>query len=258
MKILSVANHKGGVGKTATVRALGDVLAGSGVRVLMVDVDPQASLTTSCGLSEVEPNLSDVIGGAMPGKVALSKIIRVVSDGLDLAPSDLAMAAAELGLNNRYGREQVLKKALASVDHRYDLVLIDCPPSLSLLVVNALAASDSVLIPCQPMPVDVAGVKLFLDTIDVIRDNLNPELTILGILPTFFDGRLTAHQGAIAAMTKANWPVLPFRVGRSVRVGESAALGESIVTFEPGNPQTAAYQKLGEYIKTWLTRKKAG
>jgi chromosome partitioning protein len=258
LKVLSCANHKGGVGKTATVRALGDVLAGMGVRVLMVDIDPQASLTTSCGLSEAEPNLSDVIGGAQPGKLPLSKVIRVVKPGLELAPSNLAMAAAEMGLNNRFGREQVLKKALTTLAGQYDLVLIDCPPSLSLLVVNALAASDSVLIPCQPMPVDVAGVKLFLDTIDAIRSDLNPDLTILGILPTFFDGRLTAHQGAISAMTRAGWPVLPFRVGRSVRVGESAAVGESVVTYEPGNPQALVYAELGGFIKLWLQGKKAG
>ena len=256
MKVLSIANHKGGIGKTATSRALGDVLSIAGLRMLLVDIDPQSSLTTSCGLAEVEPNLSDVLGGAQPGRLPLSKIIVTVKDNLDLAPSNLAMAGVELGINSRLNREHILTKALETVSGRYDLAIIDCPPSLSLLVVNALAASDSVLIPCQPMPVDVAALKLFLQTVDVIRDDVNPDLTILGILPTFYDSRLTAHQGAINAMTAAGWPVLPIKIGRSVRVGESAALGESIITFEPDNPQAANYKELGEYIKLWLTVEK--
>jgi chromosome partitioning protein len=257
VRILSIANHKGGTGKTATTRALGDVLAAAGLHVLMIDCDPQASLTTSCGLGEgVTPSLADVIGGAQTGKMPLAKVIQGISANLDLAPSNLAMAAAELGLNARMGREQVLQKALANVANNYDLALIDCAPSLGLLVVNALVASDAVLIPCQPMPVDVAGVKLFLDTVEVIRDNLNPRLSILGILPTFYDQRLNAHQGAIEAMGRAGWPVLPVRIGRSVRVGESAALGESIMTFEPGNPQAAAYNELGDLVKLWLKKTK--
>jgi chromosome partitioning protein len=141
------------------------------------------------------------------------------------------------------------------VASKYDIVLIDCPPSLSLLVINALMVAQAVMIPTQPMPVDVAGVKLFLDTVEVIRDD-NPQLSIFGILPTFFDGRLNAHQGAIEAMTKAGWPVLPVCIGRSVRVGESAALGESIITFEPDNPQAAAYRGLGGLVKLWLEKKK--
>lgn len=256
MKVLSIANHKGGTGKTATTRALGDVLAAAGVRVLLVDVDPQSSLTLSCGLAgDVEPNLTDVIGGAQPGKLPITKIIRHISNNLDLAPANLSLAAAELGINQRFGREQILTKALAGLKG-YDLVLIDCAPSLGLLVVNALVASNAVLIPTQPMPVDVAGVKMFLDTVDVIRDNLNPGLSIMGILPTFYDARLNAHQGAIEAMERARWAVLPVKVGRSVRVGESAALGESIITFEPDNPQAGAYQELGRLVKLWLEKAK--
>lgn len=256
MQVLAIANHKGGTGKTATTRALGDVLSHDGLRTLMVDLDPQSSLTMSCGMGQIEPNLTDVLGGAQPGKLPLAKVIRSVSTNLDLAPSNLSMAAVELGLHARLtGRERVLEKALVPVASKYDIVLIDCPPSLSLLVINALMVAQAVMIPTQPMPVDVAGVKLFLDTVEVIRDD-NPQLSIFGILPTFFDGRLNAHQGAIEAMTKAGWPVLPVCIGRSVRVGESAALGESIITFEPDNPQAAAYRGLGGLVKLWLEKKK--
>lgn len=254
MKVLAIANHKGGTGKTATARALGDVLSAAGVRVLMVDVDPQGSLSTSCGFSEVDPNLADVMGDSNPGGLGIKKVIRSVNDGLALAPSSLSMAAVELGLINRYSREHILERALSEVQTDYDLVLIDCPPSLSLLVVNALTASNAVLIPCQPMPVDMAGVKLFLQTIEAIRRDLNPQLSIFGILPTFYDARLVTHNGAIESMQKADWPVLPVRVGRSVRVGESAALGESIITFEPDNPQATAYLELGKLVKRWLAK----
>lgn len=256
MRILAIANHKGGTGKTATTRALGDVLAGAGFRVLLVDIDPQASLTTSCGLGDADiDSMADVLGGAQPGRLTLAKVIRPVKDQLDIAPASLALAAVELGLNNRLGREHILAKALQGVANDYDIALIDCPPSLSLLVVNALAAAQAVLIPCQPMPVDVAGVRLFLDTLGVIRENLNPGLSVLGILITFYDSRLIAHAGAIEAMGRAKWPVLPVRIGRSVKVGEGAALGESIMTYEPENPQAANYQKLGELVIKWLKSK---
>ena len=257
MPVLSIANHKGGVGKTATTRALGDVLAADGVRVLMVDIDPQSSLTVSCGLGDgVEPNLSDVLGGAQVGALGIEKVTKRINDNLDLAPSNLSMAGTELGLHARMtGRERVLLRVLEDVLKQYDLVMIDCPPSLSLLTVNALIASDAVLIPAQPMPVDVAGVKLFLETVNAIRED-HEGLSILGILPTFYDDRLNAHKGAIEAMEGANWPVLPVRIGRSVRVGESAGLGESIVTFEPGNPQAEAYRELGRLVKIWLEKTK--
>lgn len=254
MRILSIANHKGGTGKTATARALGDVLAHKGYKVLMVDMDPQGSLTTSCGLSEVSPNLTNVLGGAQPGNTPLKKIVRSVSDNLDLAPSDLSMAGVDLGLISRMGGDYVLSKILAGVSGDYDLCLIDCPPSLSKLVINALAASQAVLIPAQPMPVDVAGAKLFIDTVSEIRESLNPDLSILGILLTFYDDRLNTHKAGLEAMTRAGWPVLPVRIGRSVRVGEAAGLGESVITFEPDNPQAAAYERLGGLIELWLKK----
>ena len=254
MRILTIANHKGGTGKTATTRTLGDVLARKGYKVLLVDLDPQSSLTTSCGYSEADPNLTDVIGGSDPGNKTIKEIILHISDNLDLAPSILAMAKTEIDIYSRLSREYIVKKMLEGIANKYDLCLIDCPPSLSLLVINALAASEAVLVPTQPMPIDIAGVKMFLETINIVRDSLNPDLSILGILPTFYDDRLNTHKAGIKAMNKAGWPVLPVMIGRSVRVGESAALGESIITFEPGNPQAAAYEELGGLIELWLKK----
>lgn len=252
MRVLSIANHKGGVGKTATVRALGDVISKTH-KVLMIDLDPQSSLTTSCGIAEADPNLTAVFGNAQPGSLPLAKVIQQVSENLFVAPSSLDMAAVELGINARLGREYILAEALENLKG-FDLVLIDCPPSLSLLVINALAASNAVLIPCQPMPVDVAALRLFLKTVESVK-RINPKLSIMGILPTFYDSRLTAHNGALEAMKAAGWALLPFAIGRSVRVGEAGALGQSIMQYEPGNPQAAAYEKLGKAVTKWLEKK---
>lgn len=255
MKTVAIANQKGGTGKSATTHALGAVLAAEHQRrVLMVDIDPQSSLTEACASVDTSgASLAEVLGGATPGTLTLKKIILELSDNLYLAPADLALAATELGLVSRMGRENVLKKALTSVGDTFDIALIDCPPSLSLLTVNALTAADAVLIPTQPQAVDLRGLRLFLSTLDNIRQELNPELQTLGILPTFFDSRLTHHKEAIGAMERAGLPLMNVRIGRSVRVAEAAANGETVVTFEPKNPQSQAYRELAEEINQWLS-----
>ena len=255
MKTVAIANQKGGTGKSATTHALGTVLASEHQRrVLMVDIDPQSSLTEACTSKDNSgSSLAEVLGGATPGSLTLKKIILELSDNLYLAPADLALAATELGLVSRMGRENVLKKALASVADTFDVALVDCPPSLSLLTVNALTAADAVLIPTQPQAVDLRGLRLFLSTLDNIRQELNPELQTLGILPTFFDSRLTHHKEAIGAMERADLPLMRVRIGRSVRVAEAAANGETVVTFDPKNPQAQAYRELAEEINQWLS-----
>lgn len=255
MKTIAIANQKGGTGKSATTHALGAVLASEYQRrVLMADIDPQSSLTEACANIDTSgASLAEVLGGATPGSLSLKKIILEISDNLYLAPADLALAATELGLVSRMGRENVLKKALASMADTFDVALIDCPPSLSLLTVNALTAADAVLIPTQPQAVDLRGLRLFLSTLDNIRQELNPDLQTLGILPTFFDSRLTHHKEAIGAMERAGLPLMKVRIGRSVRVAEAAASGETVVTYEPKNPQAQAYRELAEEINQWLS-----
>ena len=256
MQVISIANHKGGTGKTATARALGDYLAAAGHRVLLVDLDPQASLTMSCGLRDpVSPSMVEVIGGANPGNKTISQVIKPVADRLALAPANLDLAGVELGLASRLGREYILARALQDLKG-YDLVLVDCPPSISLLVVNAIVASNGVLIPTQPSPVDVAGVRRFIDTVERVRANLSTEVQIMGILPTFYDRRYNTHQAALEAMTKAGWPVIKTPIGRSVRIAEAAAVGQSVITYEPGNPQADNYSKVGKEIEIWLKRTK--
>jgi len=247
MHIIAIANQKGGVGKTATTHTLGVLLAEAGRRVLLVDADPQSSLTAAAIGYYDGPNLADVLGGSTPGRVKLAGIIQQVNQGLDLAPAGIELAGVELGLVSRMGRETQLTKALAGID--YDYCLIDCPPSLGLLTVNALVAADQVLIPTQPQAADVRGVGLFLKTIDQIKDELNPGLQLLGVLVTFYDTRINHHQAAIDTMTGAGLPVLNTKIGRSVKVAEAAGNQQTVITYEPHNPQAEAYRDLAKELK---------
>ncbi len=253
MVIICVANHKGGVGKTATAHALGAARAAGGLRVLLVDCDPQSSLTQACGVREAGGrSLAEVLGGARPGQLSLAEILLEIAPGLTLAPADIALAGAELGLTSRLGREAVLKRALQPVAGKFDLVVVDCPPALGLLTVGALTASDAVLIPTQPQAADLRGLQLFLDTLETIQAELNPGLKVLGVLVTFYDRRLNHHRQAIEAMRAGGLPLLPVMVGRSVRVAEAAGAGESVLSFAPTNPQAGAYGELAKVVRTWL------
>lgn len=255
MKIISISNQKGGVGKSTTAHNLGVILASQGVRVLLVDTDPQSSLTQAAGAKDVEgKSLADVLGGATPGKLAMNAIIQELEPGLFLAPADIALASVELGLTSRLGRESVLKKALASVSSRFDLAIVDCPPSLGLLTVGALVAADAVLIPTQPQIVDLRGLKLFMETVEEIRQDLNPGLSVLGVLATFYDSRLNHHKQAIQFIQDAGLPLLPVTIGRSVRVAEAAGAGQSVATYEPHNPQAENYRQLAETVLIWLRK----
>ena len=256
MRIISIANHKGGVGKTATTHALGAGLAELGQRVLIIDLDPQASLSGACGFSGSDPSLADVMGGTEKGTAKLSEIIKPVSDNLSLAPSDLNLAGTERGLYQRLGRENVLKRALETMSASFDVCLIDCPPSLSLLTVNALNAADGVIIPTQPAAADLRGLRMFFSTLDDMSE-LNPALEVIGILPTFYDGRLNHHNAAIETMSGAGLPMLSSRIGRSVKVQEAAGHAESITDYDPQNKRAKEYQVLAEEInQQWLNKTK--
>lgn len=246
MKALAIANQKGGTGKTATAHNIGALLSDRR-RVLLIDTDPQSSLTNSILTEPPARTLADV----MQGKAAAADAIYHAGK-LDIIPSDISLASVELELVSKIGRENILKRALAGL--AYDLAVIDCPPSLSLLTVNALTAAAGVIVPTQPQAVDLRGLALFMDTVKTIQQELNPALEVIGILPTFFDGRLNHHNQAIEAMQRAGLPVMKVYIKRSVRIAEAAGLSQSLAEYDPHNPQNESYKRLSEVVTRWLNK----
>jgi chromosome partitioning protein len=244
-RIISIANQKGGVGKTTTALTLGTALVERGRSVLLVDLDPQSSLTIAFGIDAEGNSMHEVLGSTEPGNKTLRDIVCRVSPRLYLAPSDIALSLSESGLMLRLGRESILKKALASV--QFDYVLIDCLPSLGILTINALVASSDVLIPTVCEYLALRGIALFYQTLREVKA-INPNIDVLGILPTFFDGRLLHAREVLEAMKSKGLPVLDVTIRRSVRFAEATLAGESILTYAHDNPGTYAYRQLAEVI----------
>jgi chromosome partitioning protein len=252
MITLAISAQKGGVSKTTTTLALGALLAAGGRRVLLVDVDPQASLTQALGFDCPGRSLAEVIGGSEPGELSIPEIVRPVKDRLDLAPGDLALSSCELGLIARLGREMVLRHALDQAAGGYDVALLDCPPSLGILTVNALVAARGVIVPTLPAALDLRGLRLFLSTLQKVKP-LNKQLEVLGVIVAQYDARLTAHQSALDALQAANLKVLG-TIPRSVRVQESGAAGQSITDYDPTGKPAEAYRHFARRVDQWLRK----
>ena len=249
VKVVAVANQKGGVAKTTTVQSLGVAMAQSGHRVLAVDLDPQACLTFSCGLNpdELDASLHDV----MVRRAKLSDVLLPVvgTDGLDLVPATIDLAGAEVHLLSRTGREHVLARALLPVIEGYDVVLIDCPPSLGVLTINGLTAAEAVIVPLQCEALSHRGVGQLLETIEDVRQFANEKLRVLGVLPTMFDARTTHSRQVLAEVgERYGLPLFGPPVPKSVRVAEAPGLGQSVLQHAPTSPGALAYRTLSTTV----------
>ena len=248
-RIIAVANQKGGVAKTTTVIHLGAALAERGRRVLLVDLDPQGHLAEGFGIvsDQLEVEISDVLDG---GKRIADVIIPGIRPNLDLAPSNIRLADMELTLVNLRFREYKFKRALEPVLPRYDVVLLDCPPSLGLLTVNALIAAREVLIPMASEYYAMLGVSLLIKTIDTIRREANPDLAVLGIVHTHH--KRTIHAREVVARTKAELGervhVFDQPVNDSTRFAEAAGQGQTVFETAPDIEGALAYRQIAEEI----------
>jgi chromosome partitioning protein len=246
-RVVAVANQKGGVAKTTTVAALGAAFTEAGRRVLLVDLDAQACLTFSLGIDPeaVEVAVDDVLLGRVDAKEA----VLATEDGMDLIPSTIELAGADAQLLARPGREFVLRTVLEPLEDDYDVVLVDCSPSLGVLTLNALTAAGEVLIPLQCEMLSHRGVGQLLDTVADVRKILNPDLSVLGMLPTMFDGR-TTHARAVLADLPQRYgvPVLSPPIPKSVRFAEAPAVGRSILASARGSKGAAAYREVAASV----------
>jgi chromosome partitioning protein len=244
-RVIAVANQKGGVAKTTTVHALGAALSELGRRILMVDLDPQASLSFATGIEdEPDPSMHDV----MMGRSTIADIL-YESSGVDVAPSSIDLAGAEVHLLTRTGREYVLQRALRPVAEDYDFILIDCPPSLGILTINGLTAASEVLIPLQAELLTQRGLGQLLDTVSDVRSFTNPDLKVLGAVITMFDSRTRLGRDVIDDIRQTHRvDILEPFVPKSVKVAEAPRRGLSVLGHARTSAAAAAYRELASIV----------
>ncbi len=247
--IIALCNQKGGVGKTTTTINLGAALAETGRKVLLVDFDPQGSLSVGLGVTPhtLEKSVYDLL---VRKQLGIEEVIQPTgTPGLDLLPSNIDLSAAEMQLVSEVAREQTLHRALAKVRHTYDVILIDCAPSLGLLTVNALTAADKVLMPLECEFFALRGIALLTDTISKVQDRLNPELDILGILGTMYDSRTLHSREVLERVVQAfGDTVFHTVIRRTIKFPETTVAGEPITSYAPNSPGATAYRMLAREV----------
>lgn len=245
-RTLAVANQKGGVAKTTTVASLGAALAARGRAVLVVDMDPQGSLTFSLGHDP--ESMESSVHEVLVGDTGVEEVLLDTSEGMSLVPATIDLAGAEALLLMRPGREHALRRALEPVAERFDVILIDCPPSLGVLTLNGLTAADEVIVPLQCETLAHRGVGQLLRTVTEVQAITNPQLTMLGVLPTLYDARTTHSRDVLADITdRYGLSVLDPPIPRTVRFAEASASGASVLSSRK-NKGSAAYQELAENL----------
>ena len=247
--IISLANQKGGVGKTTTTINLGASIAELGKRVLLVDFDPQGALSVGLGINPMTVDLT-VYNLLLDRDVEPEQaILKTQIPDLEIMPSNIDLSAAEIVLVSEVAREQALKRALSKVRNRYDYILIDCPPSLGLLTVNALTASDGVIIPLECEYFALRGMALLMDTVEKVRDRLNPDLRLEGIIPTMYDGR-TLHGREVLERVRSAFGEFLYKtvIRRTIRFAEAPVAGESILSYAAESKGADDYRALAKEV----------
>jgi len=245
-RIIAIANQKGGVGKTTTTISLGAALSELEKRVLLIDMDSQGTLSIALGINGMNGTMYDVLRDM---DLMLEDVVLPTATNCYLAPSNIHLAGAEVELINEPGREFILKSKLAAVDSQYDYVLIDCPPSLGMLTLNSFTAAESILIPVQAHYLAFRGMQMLLTTIAKVKTRLNPELDIMGILPTFFDRR-TKHSQEVMQQLKEYYgdKVIDIPIPSTIKFADTTTAGESILTYSSTSPAATAYRKLAREV----------
>lgn len=245
-RITAFANQKGGVAKTTSTLAVASALAEMGRQVLVIDMDPQAALTYSLG---VDPDaLDETVNDVLVRRLPLEQVI--LEREVNLVPSNIDLAGAEAILLTKTGREYALQRALREVASTYDRILIDCPPSLGILTINALTVAHDVVIPLQCEALSHRGVGQLLETLEDIRHFTNPDLKVAGVLPTMYDGR-TRHSREVLEDVGTRYGVKVFEppVKKSIRFAEAARAGRSILNFASSHPGAEAYRQIARQIE---------
>ncbi|GHF10761.1 chromosome partitioning ATPase [Pseudolysinimonas yzui] len=247
-RIIALCNQKGGVGKTTTSINLGATLAEYGRRVLAVDFDPQGALSAGLGVPTHDvPTIYDLLLGT--NTAVVDTIVPTSTPGLDVIPANIDLSAAEVHLVNEVAREQILARVLRQVSDKYDVILIDCQPSLGLLTINALTAAHGVLIPLECEYFALRGVALLVETIEKVRDRLNPAIRLDGILATMYDARTLHSREVLQRVVEAFGPqVLETVIGRSVKLPDASVAAEPVTLFAPEHAVTESYRQLAREL----------
>jgi chromosome partitioning protein len=244
-QVVALANQKGGVAKTTTTLNLGVAFVERGLKVLCIDLDPQGNLTMSQGLNPdaIERSMFDVLVHRLP----IEEVIEPRE--VDLAVSSIDLAGAELALSSQIGRERALQKAIEPIRSRYDYILIDTPPSLGLLTINAFVAATGVIVPVQTEYLSLRGLVQLENTLEMVRENLNPEVSIIGIVPTMFDKRIT-HSREADEILRENFGDLVYqtRIRKTIRFAEAPVKGTSVLGYEPSGEAAEMYRDLAKEV----------